>query len=58
MGHGIAVADFDLGAVFAARAEEGADDSFLVYGAAGCVVEDGEDSLRRVNTVPYITYFL
>ena len=37
---GEAIADFDLGAIFAAGAEEGADDAFLVGVAAKGVVED------------------
>jgi 3-dehydroquinate synthase class II len=45
MGDGIAVADLDLGAVFAAGAEEGANNTFLLGGAAEGVVEDGEDGL-------------
>jgi hypothetical protein len=45
VGDGIAVADLDFGAVFAAGAEEGADDAFLLGGAAEGVVEDGEDGL-------------
>jgi hypothetical protein len=45
VGDGIAVADLDLGAVFAAGAEEGADDAFLLGRTAEGVVEDGEDGL-------------
>lgn len=45
VGDGIAVADLNLGAVFAAGAEQGADDALLVGGAAKGVVEDGEDGL-------------
>jgi hypothetical protein len=45
VGDGVAVADLDLGAVFAAGAEEGADDALLVGGAAQRVVEYGEDGL-------------
>jgi hypothetical protein len=45
VGDGIAVADLDLSAVFAAGAEEGANDAFLLSGAAEGVVEDGEDGL-------------
>jgi len=45
VGDGIAVADLDLGAVFAAGAEEGADDALLLGGAAEGVIEDGEDGL-------------
>lgn len=45
VGDGIAVADLDFGAVFAAGAEEGADDAFLLGGAAEGVVENGEDGL-------------
>jgi hypothetical protein len=45
MGDGIAVADLDFCAIFAAGAEEGADDAFLFGGTAEGVVEDGEDSL-------------
>ena len=41
-----AVADFDFGAVFGARAEEGADYALLVCVAAEGVVEDGEDCLE------------
>jgi hypothetical protein len=45
VGDGIAVADLNLSAVFAAGAEEGADDTFLLGGAAERVVEDREDGL-------------
>lgn len=47
VGDGIAVADLDFGAIFAAGAEEGADDALLVGRAAQRVVEDGEDGLDR-----------
>lgn len=46
VGDGVAVADLDFGAVFAAHTEEGADDAVLVGGAAGGVVEDAEEGLR------------
>jgi hypothetical protein len=39
VGDGIAVADLDFGAIFAAGAEESANDAFLVGGAAERVVE-------------------
>jgi hypothetical protein len=45
VGDGIAVADLDLSAVFAAGAEESSDDALLVGGAAEGVVEDGENGL-------------
>jgi hypothetical protein len=45
VGDGIAVADLDFGTVFAARAEEGADDALLVGGPTEGVIEDGEDGL-------------
>lgn len=45
VGDGIAIPDFDFGAVFAAGAEEGTDDALLVGGAAEGVVEDGEYGL-------------
>ena len=45
MWDGIAVADLDLGAIFAARAEEGADDAVLFRRSSGCVVEDAEEGL-------------
>jgi hypothetical protein len=45
VGDGIAVADLDLGAVFAAGTEQGANDTFLFGGAAEGMVEDGEDGL-------------
>ena len=45
VGDGIAVADFDLSAVFAAGSEECADNALLVGRAAERVVEDREDSL-------------
>jgi hypothetical protein len=45
VGDGIAVADLDFSAIFAAGAEEGANDAFLLGGAAEGVVEDGEDGL-------------
>jgi hypothetical protein len=46
VGDGIAVADLDLSAVFAAGAEEGSNDALLVGRAAEGVVEDGEDGLE------------
>jgi hypothetical protein len=49
VGNGVAVADFNLGAIFAAGAEEGANDAFLVGGAAEGVVEDGEDGLFKTG---------
>jgi hypothetical protein len=49
VGDGIAVADLDLGAVFAAGSQQGADDALLVGGAAEGVVEDGEDSLVTLS---------
>jgi hypothetical protein len=49
VGDGIAVADFNLGAVFAAGSEERADNALLVGGAAEGVVEDGEDSLITLS---------
>jgi hypothetical protein len=42
---GIAIADLDFGAIFAAGAEEGADYALLVFGPAERVVEDREDGL-------------
>ncbi|KAI7514801.1 Eukaryotic translation initiation factor 3 subunit [Hortaea werneckii] len=45
VGDGIAVLYGDLGAVFTPGAEEGADDSGGVSGAAGSVVEDGDECL-------------
>jgi hypothetical protein len=45
----VAVADFNLGAIFVAGAEEGADDAFLVGGAAEGVIEDGEDGLLETG---------
>jgi hypothetical protein len=49
VGDGIAVADLDLGAVFAAGSQKGADDALLVGGAAEGVVKDGEDSLVTLS---------
>lgn len=49
VGDGIAIADLDLGAVFAAGAQQGADDALLVGGAAQRVIEDGEDSLVTLS---------
>jgi hypothetical protein len=49
VGDGIAVADLDFGAVFAAGAEQGANDAFLLSGAAEGVVEDGEDGLFMIR---------
>lgn len=45
MGHGVAIADLDFGAIFAAVAEECADDTLLVGIAAERVIEDGEQCL-------------
>ena len=45
VGDGVAVADLDFGAIFAARAEEGANDAFLVGGATEGVIEYREDGL-------------
>ena len=45
VGDSIAVADLNLSAVFAAGAEEGTNDAFLVGGAAEGMVKDGEDGL-------------
>lgn len=45
VGDGIAIADFDLGAIFAAGSEECANNAFLVGWAAEGVVEYGEDGL-------------
>jgi hypothetical protein len=55
VGDGVAVADLDLSAVFAAGAEEGADDALLVGGAAQRVVEDGEDGLRGQHSFAIAT---
>lgn len=49
VGDGIAVADLDLGAVFAAGSQQSADDALLVGGAAERVVEDGEDGLITLS---------
>ena len=49
VGDGIAVTDFNLGAVFAAGSEQSADNALLVGGTAEGVVEDGEDSLMTLS---------
>jgi hypothetical protein len=45
MRDGVAVADLDFGTIFAAGAEQRADDALLVGGSAEGVIEDGEDGL-------------
>lgn len=47
VGDGIAVADFDLGAVLTAGAKKGSNDTFLVGGAAQRVIEDGKNGLCK-----------
>jgi hypothetical protein len=51
VGDGIAIADFNLGAVFAAGAKESSNDTFLVGGAAQRVIEDGKNGLQRLASV-------
>jgi hypothetical protein len=45
MWDGVAVADLDFGTIFAAGAEQRADDALLVGGSAEGVVEDRENGL-------------
>lgn len=49
VGDSVAVADLDFGAIFAAGAEESANYTFLVGGAAERVVEYGEDGLVTLS---------
>jgi hypothetical protein len=51
MGDGVAVADLDLGAIFAAGSEESANNAFLVGGAAERVVKYREDGLSRYVSI-------
>lgn len=45
VGHGVAVANLDFGAIFASRSEKCANNALLLCWSAGCVVEDAEECL-------------
>jgi hypothetical protein len=44
---GVAVSDFDFGAIFAADSEEGANDALLIRVSAKGMIEDGEYCLQQ-----------
>jgi hypothetical protein len=46
VGHGVAVANLDLGAIFRAHTEQSSNDALLILGPAERVVEDCENGLR------------
>jgi hypothetical protein len=45
VGHGVAVLDLDLGAIFRPRAQKSSNHALLVSGSPRSVVEDAEQSL-------------
>jgi hypothetical protein len=47
VGYGVAVADLDFGAIFAANSEEGTNNALLVGISTEGMIEDGEDCLAR-----------
>jgi hypothetical protein len=47
VGHCIAIGNCDFGAIFAAAAEESADNAFLFCRSSEGMVEDGENGLNR-----------